>query len=235
MGRQNRDSFLWGSTSLNMGKYYYFGIPKNGVLAHKKFFKDHGWKEEPVWNLHENKISTDVIIIAHIRNPIERYIRGVVESLLTSTGKAKDMSFLEKIKDDPTSLFYMLTSVNDNHTAPFSPMIPPSISPYQINWIPMDHPKWSSNFLLNQLFRELNLPYIIGEENIIHKAGPKVKQMQNFIRERMLNSDGTLKKEFCTFHSAILSEDQNIYNYVMAQYNARENYYTELFKGYETK
>jgi len=219
MGRQNRDSFMWGMTAFNMGSYYYFGIPKNGVLTHRKFFKECGWEEKPVWDFHQRGISTDVIIIAHIRNPVERYIRGIVQSLI---GEGKDMSFLEKISDDPTLLFYVLTSVNDNHTSPFSPMIPPSISPYQINWIPMDHPKRSANFFLNQLFREINLPYTIGEENVVHKADPEVKQMQNFVREQMLDSDGKLRKKFNTFRSAVLSEDENIYRHVMRQYKVRQ-------------
>ena len=232
MGRQNKDSHVPGIWALRKSNYVYLNIPKNGFITHQKFFNERGWNEEPVWSVHEDIISTDVTIIAHIRNPIERYIRGIVQSLL---GENKDISFLEKMEDDPTALFCILTSVNDQHTTPISPMIPSSISPYQINWIPMDHPKWSANFLLNQLFRELSLPYVIGEEDVIHKADSKAKRMQDFVRKKMLNPDGTLRKEFNKFRSAILSEDFNIYNHVMHRYCARENYYTELFEGYETK
>ena len=223
--RQNRTSHVSGIQAFMKAQYVYLAIPKNGLCTHTEFFQKKGWKGRHITDL-ANHCGTGLTFIGHIRKPINRYIKGITQSLKNDE---KVGDFIRKMKEDPTYLRYVLTSVNDDHTSSIWSMFPPQISPYQVNWIPMDHPKWDSNFLTNQLFRELNLPYKIEKSDITHISDKEPKAVQKFITEKMCWPNGDLRPGWGAFESAVLSEDQNIYNHVMRQYKVREPFYDDIF------
>jgi hypothetical protein len=227
--RQNRISHVSGIQAFCKANYVYLAIPKNGLCTHTEFFERKGWRPRNIMEL-GSVCGTQLIYISHIRKPINRYIKGIVQSFKNSDTID---GFIEKMEKDPTYLRHILTSTNDDHTSSIWSMFPPQISPYQVNWIPMDHPKWSSNFLTNQLFRELNLPYKIEDEDITHISDEYPKKVQQYITKKMLEKDRDgniiLQHGYGAFFSSLLSEDQNIYDYVMAQYKVREPFYEDIF------
>ena len=104
----------------------------------------------------------------------------MVESIISKDIlQPKDFDFIERmIVENPRWVDYITTAVTDDHTCPISNMIPSFISPYQINWIPLDHPEFNSNFLLNHFFREHNLPIKIKENKVLNKAEIEAKKYE---------------------------------------------------------
>jgi hypothetical protein len=223
--RQNRWSIVPGIQAFCRGDFVYLAIPKNGLCTHTEFFQRKGWKPKHIWDL-AMECNTNRVFIGHIRKPINRYIKGITQSLKNDE---KITVFMKKMERDPSFLRYVLTSVNDDHTSPFTDMFPPTISPYQVNWIPMDHPKWDSNFLLNQLFREFNLPYVIEKKDIVHKSDEKPLELQKYIREKMCFPNGDIRPGWGAFERTMLGQDQLVYNHVMQQYKVRERFYEDIF------
>lgn len=225
MTRQHWATLSSGIQAFRRGTFYYFAIPKNGLTTFIEFFEKRKWQRVNIWNEFSHG-NTNITIFAHIRNPYERYIKGIVESIISKDlMHPKDFDFIENmIVENPRWADYITTAVTDDHTGPFSNMIPSFISPYQINWIPLDHPEFNSNFLLNHFFREHNLPIKINEDKVLNKAQPETKKMREILRKHMYRSDEYAEHARQFFEKSIMSEDVQIYNHVMRQYEVKTPY-----------
>ena len=226
--QRTRESHVSAIQAFQRGKYVYLAIPKNGLCTHSEFFLRKGWTPRHIWEWGHNS-TADLVFFSHIRDPYNRYAKGLVQSL-----KNADLipEFLERMKKDPTYLRYVLTSVNDDHTSPISEMFPPTISPFQVNWIPMDHPnpKWTSDFLTNQFFREYNLPYKLTLKDRTHVSDKHHRKVQDFIKNKIYNSrNGNPREGYGFFYTTVLSKDMVLYKHVMRQYKSKEAFYNDVF------
>ena len=82
MTRQHWATLATGIQVFRRGTFYYFAIPKNGLTTFTEFFEKRKWQRVNLWNEFSHG-NTNITIFAHIRNPYERYIKGVVESIIS--------------------------------------------------------------------------------------------------------------------------------------------------------
>jgi len=156
-------SFL-NQTSLPLkhpsGKYIYIGIAKNAYTTHTGFLETQcGWeKQASLYSIVENGTKEckpeELIYFSHIRNPIDRYIKGIARVLPSLYRNNQTLSF-ERLKTvDDELLELAFTSFYDHHLTPLFNIIPPNMDPYSINWIPLDHHTHSSEELTNHVFKK---------------------------------------------------------------------------------
>ena len=223
----NRINHVSGIQAFFKSNYVYLAIPKNGLCSHSEYFLRKGWQPRHIWEW-GIQCTTELTFFSHIRNPVNRYVKGIVQSL-----KNNDMipNFIERMEKEPDLLKYVLTSVNDDHTSPITSMFPPTISPYQVNWIPMDHPnpKWNSNFLTNQFFREVNLPYKIEKKDVVHVSDQQHRRVQDYVKHKMFNEKNAPRRGYGCFYTAVMAGDDLLYKHVMRQFKVREPYLEEVF------
>ena len=101
----------------------------------------------------------------------------MVESLISKDlFQSKDFDFIKRMMvENPRWVDYITTTLTDDHTCPISNMIPSFISPYQINWIPLDHPEFNSNFFVKSFLSE-NIIFQLKSKRIEYYINQKLKQ-----------------------------------------------------------
>lgn len=207
------------------GKYIYIGIPKNAYSTHTVFLeKQCGWeKQRSLYSISEKGTEEykpeELIYFSHIRNPIDRYIKGIARVLFALYKNKQTLSF-ERLKfADDEILKLIFTSVYDQHLTPLFNIIPPNMDPYSINWIPLDHHTYSSEELTNHIFKKYDLNIIIEKKSRRNVSNLEGLELQNFIRSKILNENGEPKKFFNHFYELFLSKDDKLYNHVIDSFN----------------
>ena len=229
-------SFL-NQTSLPLkhpsGKYIYIGIAKNAYTTHTGFLETQcGWeKQASLYSIVEKGTKEckpeELIYFSHIRNPIDRYIKGIARVLPPLYRNDQTLSF-ERLKSvDDELLELIFTSVYDHHLTPLFNIIPPNMDPYSINWIPLDHHTHSSEELTNHIFKKYDLNITIEKRNRSNVSNPEGLELQKFIRSKIFNENGTPKRFFGYFYEMFLSKDVKLYNHVIDSF-------TDQFKTLDT-
>ena len=110
----------------------YIPVYKNAATSHEILFgRTLNWTEI----LSETIDWNNSTVFAHISNPYLRHLRGTTQFLVQNN--------LESVVDDPRFERFLVSGYFDHHCYPLTLMFGEKTS--KINWLPLDHPKMSSN------------------------------------------------------------------------------------------
>lgn len=196
-----------------LDNFIYFAVPKNGLMTFTRFFIKNGWE-----SVNLNSMAKDdntYIYFSHIRNPHSRHTKGLAQLMhsyfVTYGGIKYAYELLSKDKD-LAKLFMGITL--DEHTLPISSLLPEDINPYSIDWIPLDHPNYSSEDLTNRFFKKHGIDLKIELDDRLHVSNPEKRELNNLIDN--IKDDVENYKLF--FTSGILKKDLVLYDTVIKRY-----------------
>ncbi len=154
----------------------YFPIFKNANTYFKRYFSQRGWKSIP-----PEKLNKDVICFCHIRNPKERFIKGLTQ-VFESHG------FSDEYKDRLGSNVIFLRIFHDQHLIPISEWLEGYMD--RMKFIVMDHPKYTCNEITNIFLEQHNIEKKVPLDGISRKSALRVLEIQDLIREQLLTDKG---------------------------------------------
>ncbi len=181
----------------------YCAIPKNASSYFASTFsgKEFNWK-----TIKPEDINSETILFCHIRDPKERFIKGLVQ--VFKTHNFIKYFKLEQNYENP--LFLKL--FNDYHLIPISEWLEGYI--HRMNFILLDHPTILANKLTNEFLEKHNIKDKFVEGSKANISSQQIQEAQDLIRKQLLTVKG--KEIYETYIEPELKIDIEIYNKVIS-------------------
>ena len=222
------------------GKFVYIGIPKNASITYTMLFREAGWESLAWSELEEIAPLEEWTYFAHIQNPHVRHTKGTVEYLFRFWDWRENFfgrrahpdiiaeQLLEWMSDEKNgeAVSMMVQGVFDRYTMPITYLLRDAgIDPQKINWIPMDHPEYDTEFLTNDFLSRNKIPLRVSHDQRRYIATPAKRECYQIVDNMKLGSlvqaptpfgpnDNYVRK----FMPFVLGEDINLYAQVMKNY-----------------
>ena len=158
---------------ISNGTHGYIPINKNAQTTYRKFFTSNGWNLEEI----VMSSSTNLILFAHIQDPLIRYSKGMAElGYHKGTANSKNNFFFQRI-------FW------DNHLLPINILLGDFAD--KTHFIPIDH-SISCNELTNNYFKYHDIDLEITDndnKNISDKKKRQYQQEIDVLFKELFNKD----------------------------------------------
>tara|TARA_R100000030_G_scaffold39865_2_gene29898 strand:- start:1855 stop:2709 length:855 start_codon:yes stop_codon:yes gene_type:complete len=174
-----------------------------------------------------------------IRNPHSRHTKGIVEQFTRLSGEISWIdAFSEKerppyvthgpfvgdwivkeLERNPALLNFVLTSSEDQHSIPVTSLLPPTLNPYSITWIPIDY-EIPTEELINLFFLKNNIRLRITKGERVHVSDPDIKRAQNYIEDKKKDNESYWRN----YTPHVLGDDMYLYNHVISQHEDKREF-----------
>lgn len=206
--------------------FVYISIPKNGCTTFSQLCINNGWKSidtrDPLIDL------TDKVIRAHITDPEERYVKGIIQYLILNP---------EISIDDPMVGRMIISGVFDIHTYSLNMLLGPQYN-LPIHWIPLDasftdyriiqlnKPVYNGDDLTNMFFEENGIDLrVTKQDHLNYTADMPASQIaiRSMLKEKVLVLRQKYKENYYQVLANFLGSDIALYRRICNQY--KEKYY----------
>lgn len=204
--------------------FVYLSIPKNGCTTFSQLCANNGWQ---LINITDTPIDlTNKVIWAHITDPEERYIKGIIQYLTLNP----DISI-----DDPTVGKMLISGVFDCHTYSISMLLGSNFN-LPIHWIPLDvdfkdhrvrqvnKPIYNGNSLTNIFFEEHSIDLQVTDQDKLNctlEMPADDIAGQRALKEKVLALKQKYLKNYYQVLANFLWDDVLLYRKICDQYKEK--------------
>jgi hypothetical protein len=204
--------------------FVYISIPKNGCTTFSNLCEKNGWDEINLLDAHLDL--TDKVIWAHITDPEERYIKGIIQYLILNPSLSID---------DPALGRLLVSGVFDVHTYSLNMLMGPKIV-LPINWIPLDcpitdyrivqhnKPIYNGDKLTNIFFEEYGIDLWVTEQDHLNVTASKPIEevaIRIALKEKVIANRQMYRKNYNQVLANFLLPDILLYRKVCDQYKEK--------------